>query len=303
MILVRGLLVLGVLVPASAAGVIATPGVAAARGRLTVVAAENFWGSIATQLGGAHASVTSIISNPDTDPHDYEPRVSDGRAIASADYVIENGIGYDTWAQKLLDASPSSGRKVLDVGKLIGVGPDGNPHQWYSPETVQRVVNRITHDLKSLEPKDAAYYDARNQQYVSQSLTRYHALITDIRQKYAGTPVGASESIFAPLARSLGLDLITPTSFLNAVAEGTDPTAQDKATVDDQITTNAIKVFVYNHQNATPDVKALINEARARHIPVTTVTETMAPASTTFQAWQSKQLAALDAALAVAAGR
>jgi zinc/manganese transport system substrate-binding protein len=303
MILVRGLVALAVLVPASAGVVVTTPGTAAARSRVTVVAAENFWGSIAKQLAGTHASVVSIISNPDTDPHDYEPRVSDGRAIASADYVIENGIGYDTWAQKLLDASPSSGRKVLDVGKLIGVGSDGNPHQWYSPDTVERVINRITRDLKSLDPKNAGYYDARNQQYVSKSLARYHALITEIRQKYAGTPVGASESIFSPLARSLGLDLITPTSFLNAVAEGTDPTAQDKATVDHQINTNAIKVFVYNRQNATPDVKALINEARTRDIPVTTVTETLTPASTTFQAWQSKQLAALDAALAVAAGR
>ena len=275
---------------------------AGASTQLQVVAAENFWGSIARQLAGNRASVTSVITNPDTDPHDYEPKPSDARTVASARYVIENGIGYDPWVQKLVDANPDSGRKVLNVGKLVGIEAGGNPHQWYSPATVQHVIDRITADLASLDPRNAGYYRAQKAKFEATGLQHYQGLIAEIKQKYAGTPVGATESIFAPLAEALGLDLVTPEPFLDAIAEGTDPTAQDKATVDDQITNHKIKVLVFNSQNATPDVNALVKAAKAEKIPVTTVTETLSPAGLTFQAWQVKQLQALKAALAKATG-
>src|SRR5438876_1525673 len=122
---------------------------------LTVVAAENFWGSIAAQLGGSHVAVTSIISNPDTDPHTYEPTTGDARTVASAKYVIVNGVGYDPWAPKLLAAQPSPGRRVLTVGDLVGVKEGGNPHRWYSPGDVGRVIDQITSDYKALDPADA----------------------------------------------------------------------------------------------------------------------------------------------------
>jgi zinc/manganese transport system substrate-binding protein len=270
--------------------------------KLRVVAAENFWGSIAQQLAGSRADVTSVVVNPSTDPHEYEPTPSDARAIASAEYVIENGIGYDPWVQKLVDANPRPGRKVLDVGRLVGVPAGGNPHQWYSPDSVRRIIAQVTDDLQRLDPRHAAYYEAKRAKYESSGLERYDGLLAAIEQKYAGTPVGATESIFAPLADALGLELVTPESFLDAVAEGSDPTARDKATVDGQIRRREIKILVYNHQNATPDVKALVTAAKAEKIPVTTVTETLTPAHLTFQAWQSRQLAALSAALAAATG-
>jgi zinc/manganese transport system substrate-binding protein len=275
---------------------------AASSTKLQIVAAENFWGSIVAQLAGNKATVTNVITNPDTDPHDYEATPSDARTIASAKFVVENGIGYDTWFQKLLDASPTSGRRVLNVGKLVGIDAGGNPHQWYSPKTVQSVIDQVTSDLKALDPKHADYYDQQKAKYEASGLQQYDDLIAGIKQRYAGTPVGATESIFAPLAEALDLQLITPENFLDAVSEGTDPTAQDKAKVDDQIKTDQIKVLVYNSQNATPDVKALVKAAKAKKIPVTTVTETLSPAGLTFQAWQSKQLAALKAALAQGTG-
>ena len=275
---------------------------AAGSSPVKVVAAENFWGSIVKQLAGTRASVSSIITNPDTDPHSYEAKPSDGRAIASAKYVIVNGIGYDGWATKLLDANPEKSRKVLDVGELVGVKEGGNPHQWYSPDAVAQFIDRVTADLSSLDPKNAAYYDQQKAKFQSEGLKKYDALIADITQKYTATPVGASESIVTPLAKALRLTMATPESFLDAISEGADPTAQDKATVDQQIKNKEIKVFVYNSQNSTPDVKALVKDAKAQGIPVTTVTETLVPASTTFQAWQAKELQGLENALAKATG-
>jgi len=271
--------------------------------KVSVVAAENFWGSIATQLGGDHAAVTSIISNPDTDPHDYEPTPADARTIASAQYVIVNGIGYDPWAPKLLAANPPNGRVVLTVGDLVGVNEGGNPHRWYSPTDVQKVIDQITKDYQRLDPADAEYFDAQRTAYVTKSLATYANLISTIKATYAGTPVGASESIFAPLAQELGLNVITPAAFLNAISEGTDPTAADKATIDAQIKNKQIKVYVYNSQNATPDVQAQIDAAKAKGIPVATITETLDPPTATFQDWQTAQLQALQAALAKGTGK
>jgi zinc/manganese transport system substrate-binding protein len=268
----------------------------------TVVAAEDFWGSIASQLGGDHVAVTSIISNPNADPHDYEPTTQDARDIATAGYVIENGIGYDPWVQKLVDSNPSQGRAVLNVGNLVGEPVGGNPHQWYSPTSVQKVIDAITNEYKKLDPGDAKAFDQLRTSYENQGLAEYHRLIDEIRTQYAGTPVGASESIFAELAPALGLKLITPPGFLTAVSEGTDPTAADKATVDQQISSHQIKAYVYNRQNATPDVQQQIQAAQRVGIPVTTITETLVPEGATFQAWQVSQLRSLEAALAQGAG-
>jgi zinc/manganese transport system substrate-binding protein len=267
-----------------------------------VVAAENFWGSLAAQLGGGHATVRSIIDNPDADPHDYEPTVADGRDIAGAQLVLVNGVGYDGWAGKLVAANPADGRAVLSVGDLVGVRPGGNPHRWYSPPDVRAVIDRVTADYKRLDPADAGYFDRRRETVLDTDLKDYFATIARIRATYAGTPVGASESIFAPLAVATGLDLVTPASFLTAISEGGDPTAGDKTTIDRQIAGRQLRVYVYNSQNATPDVQQQVRAARAADIPVTTITETLTPAGASFQDWQVRQLRALEQALATAAG-
>jgi zinc/manganese transport system substrate-binding protein len=272
-------------------------------GRLQVVAAENFWGSIAAQLGGDKVTVRSIISNPNTDPHDYEPTAADGRAAASARYVIENGIGYDPWADKLLAANPVNGRAVLNVGDLVGVKPGGNPHRWYSPPDVQKVIDQITADYKRLSPSDAAYFDQQKTTFTTQTLADYNSLIAGIKAKYGGVPVGASESIFTPLADALGLNLLTPESFLDAISEGSEPTASDKATCDQQIKTHQIKVYVFNSQNSTPDVQAQVDLAKSSGVQVAAVTETLTPATASFQDWQTNELQGLQSALARATGK
>ena len=262
-----------------------------------VVAAENFWGSIATQLAGDKACVASIIVNPDTDPHAYEAKPNDAKLIASAKYFIENGAGYDPWAPKLVDANPVAGRVVLNVGDFTGKKEGDNPHMWYSPPLVDKVIDKITTDLDTIDPADASYFDQQKSEYKTVALKDYLDTIATIKQKYAGTPVGATESIFSYLADALGLNLVTPYEYLKAISEGTDPSPADKAEVQREISTNSIKVFVFNTQNSTKDVVALVNQAKAKNIPVSTVTETLSPANLTFQDWQTNQLKALLAAL------
>lgn len=271
--------------------------------KIAVVAAENFWGSIAAQVGGMHVTVHSIITNPDADPHSYEPTPADGRAVATARYVIENGVGYDPWLAQLVDANPAPARSVLNVGVLVGVKEGGNPHRWYSPDDVHRVIEQIAADYKRLDPADASYFEQRKHAYETQGLALYNQLIADIKSKYGGTPIGASESIVTPLAEGLGLKMLTPESFLDAVSEGTDPTAADKIAADQQIKTRQIKIFVFNTQNATPDVAALVTEARAAGIPVATVTETLVPATASFQDWQVHELQGIEQALSRASLR
>jgi zinc/manganese transport system substrate-binding protein len=165
------------------------------------------------------------------------------------------------------------------------------------------VIDAVTAEYKRLDPKDSAYFDQQRSAFETQGLAEYHHLRSSIKARYGGTPVGASESIFEGMAPALGLDLITPVSFLTAISEGTEPTAADKATIDHQISSHEIKVYVYNSQNATPDIQRQIDEAKAAGIPVTTMTETLVPEGATFQTWQVHQLRALAAALHQATGR
>jgi zinc/manganese transport system substrate-binding protein len=272
-------------------------------GRLRVVAAENFWGSIASQLGGSRVAVRSVIVNPDTDPHSYEPTAADGVRLAESQIAIVNGIGYDLWASQLIAANPSSSRVVLNVGDLLGLKEGDNPHQWYSPSSVRRVIDQIAADYKRLDPRDGAYFDRQRTVFETKGLADYDRLIAQIRARYAGVPVGYSESIFQPLGQALGLRLLTPYSFAKAIAEGSDVSASDKQTVDSQARQRLIKVWVYNGQNATPDVQRVNQLARAAHIPVTTITETLSPASVSFEQWQVAELQNLERALHHATGR
>jgi zinc/manganese transport system substrate-binding protein len=297
-----GLLATVVMVGAGCGGQ-STSRAAAPTGVLQVVAAENFWGSIASQLGGNRVQVNSVITSPATDPHDYEPTAADARTIADTRMVVVNGIGYDPWADKLIAANPVSGRIVLNVGDLVGIKPGGNPHRWYSPPDVQLMIDSIVRDYDKLDPKDSGYFAQQKTRFETKGLAQYKQLIATIQRKYSGVHVGASESIFAPLAQALGLKILTPPTFLKAISEGTEPTAADKTTIDRQIAEKQIKVWVFNSQNSTPDVKRITDAARKRGIPVTTITETLVPASASFQDWQSRQLQALAAALAQATGR
>lgn len=274
----------------------------ASGGVIEVAAAENFWGSIASQVGGTHVHVTSIITNPNADPHSYEPTPADGRTVASARLVIVNGVGYDPWASKLLGADAGS-RTVLDVGDLLGLKDGDNPHRWYDPSDVQAFVSAYVTALSRDDPPAAGYFRSRQVWFDSVALRSFDELVAQIKAGYAGTPVGASESIFSLLAPALGLRVLTPYSFLKAISEGTDVSAADKTTIDDQIKTRQIRIYVYNSQNTTPDVQVQLKECQAADIPTATITETLTPAGATFQQWQTNQLRGILTALNRASGR
>jgi zinc/manganese transport system substrate-binding protein len=278
-------------------------GQGASSGKLSVVAAEDFWGSIAAALGGKQVEVTSIITNPSADPHEYEPTSADARSMAGARIVILNGIGYDEWASKLLAADPNPARSVLNVGEVLGLKTGENPHQWYSPSSVGKLIAQISAAYKRADPSHSAYFEHLRSRFQSVGLRRYYSLISAIRSRFGGDAIGASESIVAPLAPALGLRLLTPPGFLDAIAEGTEPTPAARALTERQIAEHQIKIWIYNSQNATPDVQRLNDAARAAGIPIATVSETLRPEGASFSTWMSSELLQLRSALARAARR
>jgi zinc/manganese transport system substrate-binding protein len=299
---VHGLAALLVLVAAAGSGC-STNAAESSGSVVQVVATENFWGSIAQQLGGSKVTVRSIIVNPSTDPHAYEPTSGDARTLAGAKLAIVNGIGYDGWASRLIAANPVAGRTVLDVGDLLGLKTGDNPHQWYAPASVQKVVDAIVADYGRLDPADRSYFERQRKHFETVSLKTYDRLRSEIRRRFAGVAVGYSESIFQPLGRDLHLKLLTPYTFAKAVAEGTEISAGDKATVDAQAQQHRIKVWVYNSQNVTPDIQQVNAICSHEHIPIATVTETLSPATLNFEQWQVVELRGLIRALHQATGR
>jgi zinc/manganese transport system substrate-binding protein len=223
--------------------------------------------------------------------------------MAGSQLAIVNGVGYDRWATSLLHASPASGRVVLNVGDLLGLREGDNPHRWYFPANVRSVIGQIVADYDRLEPKASGYFAERRAAFETTALARYERLRQEIRSSYAGVPVGYSESIFQGLGEDLGLKLLTPYGFAKAIAEGTEVTAQDKQTVDEQAEDRKIEVWVFNSQNVTPDVQRVNEIAKTRGIPIATVTETLSPASDSFEQWQVAQLEGLRGALRAATGR
>src|SRR5260370_10159492 len=226
-------------------------GPTASPGSLNIVAGENFWGSIATQLGGSKVNVQSGVTDPNADPHEYESNTNDARAFAQADLVILNGAGYDDWGKKLLDANSSSHRQVLNVADLLGKKPGDNPHFWYDAQYVIQVANAMTTAYTPIDRADSSYFDQQRTAFGHAS-EPYFVKIADIRDRYAGVAIGSTESIFFYMAALLGLKLISPPEFMDAVAEGNDPPAAAVLQFQNQVPNRPINVLLYNHQTVPP---------------------------------------------------
>ena len=266
----------------------------AAAAGISVVAAENFYGDLAEQVGGQSVTVTSVLSNPDQDPHLFEANPSTARALAAANVVIRNGVDYDPWMEKLLAADPSSGRVEIVAADLMGRKSGDNPHLWYDPGTMRAIAGALADRLSAVDPAEKAVF-RRNAEAFDSALKPLDAKIVAMKAKYAGVPVTASEPVFGLMAGLIGLD-VRNTAFQLAVMNNTEPSPSDVAAFEDDLKTHRVKVMIYNAQADDQAVKRLVTLARDAQIPVVGVSETE-PAGLTYQAWMLGQLDALDRAL------
>ncbi|WP_231982369.1 metal ABC transporter solute-binding protein, Zn/Mn family [Mycobacterium sp. E787] len=262
-----------------------------------VVAAENFWGDIAKQIGGSHVNVTSVISDPSADPHLYESDARTAAAVSKAQLVIVNGLGYDDFMGKLLSASPDPNRKVLTAADLMQIsGPSANPHIWYDTAKVPAVSSAIAAQLGALDPADAAAFTA-NAKTFSDSLAPINAAIANIKSKYAGAPVGYTERVPGYVLDAAGLKVATPASFAQAIEDGNDPSPADNSAMNTAVKSRAIKLLLYNAQVTSPATDAVKTLAQQSGVPIVGVTETLPPSDPNFQAWQLRQVNEIATAL------
>jgi zinc/manganese transport system substrate-binding protein len=267
----------------------------AAADPVKVVASENFYGDLAQQIGGANVEVTSILTNPDQDPHLFEASASTARNLASAKVVIVNGADYDPWMEKLLSANKAPGRKEIVVAKLVHKKSGDNPHLWYDPATIQAFAKVFAAELSSVDPAHKADY-AHGAGRLAESLKPLEAKLAEMKEKYAGQPVTASEPVFGYMAQAIGLKMRNE-RFQLAVMNDTEPSASDIAAFENDLKNHKVKVMLYNSQASDPAVQRLVRIARQSNVPVVGVTETK-PAGENYQEWMLDQLNVLDRALA-----
>jgi zinc/manganese transport system substrate-binding protein len=262
-----------------------------------VVAAENFWGDIARQIGGDHVDVTSIVNDPSTDPHQYESDARDAAAVADARLVVVNGAGYDDFIDKLLSNTSHKGRVVFTVAEAMQVkGKPDNPHFWYAVERAPGIARAIGIALAHLDRADRSTF-VTNLKTFTASLAPVRRLVATIRSRYRGAPVAYTERVPEYLLDEAGLQVVTPAGFARAIEDGNEPSAGDAQAMDDLITQHRIKALIYNAQ-ATSAVTQHVQElARQNRIPVVPMTETMPKNESSYQAWQQHQLEALATAL------
>ncbi|HVC59159.1 MAG TPA: zinc ABC transporter substrate-binding protein [Acetobacteraceae bacterium] len=261
---------------------------------IAIVAAENFYGDVAAQVGGPDVTVDSILNNPDQDPHLFEVSPSVGRDVSAARIVIYSGIDYDPWMRKMLRAARSANRRTIVVADLIGKKPGDNPHIWYDPATMPALARTLAAALIADDPANRPEYEQRLARF-EQSMQPIQAKIAALHQRLAGTPVTATEPVFGYMFRALGMR-VRDRRFQMAVMNGTEPGAAEIAAFENDLRTHQIKLLVYNRQTADPIAARMRKLAGASHIPVMGVTETQPPGMT-YQAWMMSVLAAVDRAL------
>jgi zinc/manganese transport system substrate-binding protein len=286
---------IGLIALVSACGATASQ---AAPGTIAVVAAENQYGSVAAQVGGKDVSVTSIESNPNTDPHTYEVSPSVAEEVGSAQVVIQNGLGYDDYMTKIESASPSQTRKLINVQHLNELADSTpNPHLWYDPTTMPKVANALAADYAALKPADASYFSANAAQFIA-SLNPWLQAIASFKAQYAGTPVATTEPVADYMLQAAGADNLTPFRFQADIMNGVDPSPQDVSLQDSLFAQHKVKVFVYNQQVTDTLTQTFISDAHAAHIPVIGVYETMPTPGFTYQSWMLAEVNALQKAVA-----
>jgi zinc/manganese transport system substrate-binding protein len=270
---------------------------AASTATITAIGAENEYANVIAQVGGKYVNVIAIESNPNTDPHTYEASPAVAREISGARLVVQNGVGYDTWATTIENAAPDPGRKVINVQHLLGL-PDStpNPHLWYKPATMPAVASAIAAELAAIQPAHAAYFKA-NQAAFTASLAAWKQAIATFKAAHPGTPVATTEPVADYMLQAADADNLTPWTFQAAIMNGTDPSAQDVAIERALFAQHKVKVFLYNQQVTDTLTESFITLAHASGIPVVGVYETMPPPGYDYQSWMLAEVTALDKAV------
>jgi zinc/manganese transport system substrate-binding protein len=272
-------------------------GSSSASGPLNVVSAENVYGSIAAQIGGSHVSVTSILTNPNADPHLFEPGTATGFAVADARVVIENGLGYDAFMAKLENAAPAGDRTVLAVADVLGIhGRGANPHLWYDVPQLGRIAGAIAAALERADRRHASSYRAGLARF-DRSLAPLRTEVAAIRARFHGVVVAYTEPVPGYLVAAAGLRNLAPRSFTKSIEDGSEPSPAAVAAMNRLIGQHRIRVLLYNSQAVSPITARVRDAARHAGIPIVAVTETLPP-QLSFQQWQLEQARALEKALA-----
>jgi len=261
---------------------------------INIVAGENFYGDLAQQLGGPHVKVTSILNNPEQDPHLFEASTSTAKALSSAALVVYNGIDYDPWMVKLLKAAKAKQRTTIIAGELLHKKSGDNPHLWYDPATMPVLANAISSALQSADPANKLDYQKRLQQVQATLLPIKHK-IEQMRSKYAGIPVTATEPVFGYMAAALGLKMHNE-KFQLAVMNDTEPSASDIVTFENDLKQHRVNVLFYNSQASNQSAKRVQKLAHQAKVPIVGVTETE-PAGQPYQGWMLSELDSLEHAL------
>jgi zinc/manganese transport system substrate-binding protein len=270
-------------------------GAPAPHDRVRVVAVERVYGDVARQLGGAAVEVTTILDSPSADPHDYEPTTRDADAISDADVVIENGLGYDAFADHLLAASPNADRTLVNVGMLGDHRLGDNPHVWYEMRSLRRLSDALANDLARRKPAARDAIDGRRAAFDAW-IGAFSARLATLAKRREGTRVAITEPVFDYVLHAAHLDIATPAAFSHAIEEGNDPAPQDVDAMRALIGGRGVAAFVYNAQTVEPSTTNLLALAASARVAVVPVTETLPPNETT-QAWMDRELCALARAL------
>jgi zinc/manganese transport system substrate-binding protein len=271
--------------------------IAAPKGQIVAVGAENQYANVISQIGGRYVYVRAIESNPNTDPHSYQASPSVAQLVGSAQIVVQNGVGYDTYMNKIESASPSASRKVIDAQKLLGLpSSTANPHLWYAPSTMRAVAHALAADLSKLAPTHAAYF-AANERRFDAALNPWLGALKAFATAHPRTPVAVTEPVGNYMLQAAGARIMTPFAFQADVMNGVDPAPQDVTLQHTLLTRHRVKALLYNQQVTDTLTQSFLTQARREGIPIVGLYETM-PAGYDYQSWMLAEVRALDRAVA-----
>jgi zinc/manganese transport system substrate-binding protein len=291
------LLGLAVLAVSSAASASTVPVRASGSGVITAIGAENEYANVLGQIGGKYVKVTSILNNPNTDPHTFEASTSVAEEVSKAELIVQNGVGYDGFMNDIESASPNSSRKVIVVQHVLGLPNDTpNPHLWYNPKTMPAVAKVMAADLSEIEPSHKAFFKKKLKTFDA-SLQPWLGDIAAFKAKYGGTPVAVTEPVADYMLQAMGTKILTPFVFQADIMNGVDPSPEDITLEDGFFTKHQVKVFCYNQQVVDSLTTSVRETAQSAGVPVVGVYETMPTPGYDYQAWMLAELHAIEAAV------